>query len=52
MTDQDRINSIIAAIQTDSTLIAVLRILVTNNIVNVPTDKLIALQTALGLPTQ
>lgn len=51
MTDQDRINSILAAIQADAQLMLLLRTMITNNIVNVPTSNLIAMQMVLGLPT-
>lgn len=51
MSDQDRITSIINAIQTDTNLLILLRALVSANIINVPTDKLIMAQTVLGLPT-
>lgn len=52
MTDQDRINSILAAIASDATLLTLMRALIAKNIGNVPSDNLVAMQIALGLPTQ
>lgn len=49
MTDQQKIATIINAIQDDATLIKLLRLMVTNNIVNVPSFQLDMIMSALGL---
>lgn len=49
MSDQDRVTAIINAIQTDETLLSVLRILVSNNLPNTSSDQLQALCLALGI---
>lgn len=50
MTDQDMQTAIIQAIQTDSTLIALMRVAVANNIPNLDTAHLTAMMNALNIP--
>lgn len=50
MTQQDKINSILAAIQTDANIIILIRALVTNNLPIVSDAQLNAMLAALGLP--
>lgn len=49
MTDMQKIQAILAAIQTDSQLMLLLRTMITNNIVNVPSANLDAMMIVLGL---
>lgn len=49
MSDQDKINAIINAIQTDATLMSLIRLIITNNIVNIPGAQLTAMCDALGI---
>lgn len=51
MSNQDMITAIINAIQTDANVIILMRTMITNNIVNVPTPNLQAICAALGIPT-
>lgn len=50
MSDADKITAIINAIQTDTTLLVLLRLLITNNIGNAPSPQLEAVMQALQLP--
>lgn len=49
MTDQQKITAILQAIQTDSNLLKLLRLSVTNNLSNVPSAQLDIIMQALGL---
>lgn len=49
MSDQDRINAIVAAIANDSNLLIVLRALISNNLANAPTAQLQNIMNLLGL---
>lgn len=49
MSDSDKITAILTAIQTDATLLRLLRIMIANNIVNVPSAQLDSMMLALGL---
>lgn len=51
MNNQDMINAILASIQADAQLIILLRALITNNIINVPTTTLQGMMQVLNLPT-
>lgn len=51
MTDQQKIQAILQAIQTDSNLFTVMRAGIANNIGNLDTAHLDALCQALGIPT-
>lgn len=51
MSNQDMINAILASIQTDANLFLLLRTMITNNIVIVPTAQLQAMCAVLGIPT-
>lgn len=51
MSDQDKINAIIQAIQTDSTLLALMKLMIANNIVNVPSLQLTNICNYLGINT-
>lgn len=52
MTDTQKIQAILTAIQTDSQLMLLLRTMIANNIVNVPSANLDAMMAVLGLPNQ
>lgn len=49
MSDADKVTAIVAAIQTDATLVALLRLMVTNNLPNVPSAQLDAIMANLGI---
>lgn len=49
MSDADKITAILTAIQTDSQLMLLLRTMIANNIVNVPSANLDAMMIVLGL---
>lgn len=49
MSDQDKINAIIAAIQDDTKLMEILKLIIAANLPNVPSDRLSMLYNALGL---
>lgn len=49
MSDADKITAILNAIQTDVNLMLLLRIMIANNIGNVPSANLDAMMHALGL---
>lgn len=51
MTRDDKISTIVAAIQDDSTLVLLLRIAVTNNLQTIEDARLDALMAQLGLQT-
>lgn len=51
MSNQDMITAILTAIQTDSNLLLLLRLMIANNIGNVQTPQLQAMCTALGIAT-
>lgn len=49
MSDQDKINAIVDAIQADPNLLILLRMMITNNIGNAPSAQLTAMCQALGI---
>lgn len=49
MSDADKITAILSQIQTDSQLLALLRLSVTRNLPNVPSAQLDAICTILGI---
>lgn len=51
MTDAQKIQAILTAIQDTPTLLTLMRLMISNNIINVPSVQLTAMCTALGIPT-